>query len=145
MNTAIFKFPERYHRIGKRLFYGFWLLMAGIFVFSSGANAYRNLQNGRTINGPFDPFSMEIYSYVRLKTPPNSVVVFFKPRAMRLMTDHDTIMSTECDRLPFGDYVVLSKKIGENQQIPPEDIGACNIPLEDVFENRRFVVYKILK
>ena len=145
MNTAIFKFPARYHRIGKGLSYGFWLLMAGIFVFNSGANAYINLQNGRTINGPFDPFSMEIYSYIRLKTPPNSVVVFFKPRAMRLMTDHDTIMSTECDRLPLGDYVVLSKKVGENQQIPPEGIGACNIPLEDVFENRRFVVYKILK
>ena len=64
---------------------------------------------------------------------------------MRLMTDHDTIMSTECDRMSLGDYIVLSRKVGENQQIAPEEIDSCNLPLDEVFRNRRFIIFEILK
>jgi hypothetical protein len=64
---------------------------------------------------------------------------------MVLMTGHPTIMSTECDRMYKGDYLVLSRKVGENQQIPPEEIEACNLPLNRVLRNNRFVVYKIEK
>jgi len=115
------------------------------FLFMSSASAYTNLQNGRAINGPFDPYSQEVYNYIQEKTPTNSVVVFFKPRAMRLMTGHDSIMSTECDRTLKGDILVLSRKVGANQQIPPEEIGACNLPLNAVFKNSRFIVYDIQK
>jgi hypothetical protein len=71
------------------------------------------------------------------------VVVFFKPRAMRLMTGRDTLMIYECAGLLKGDFVALSKKVGENNQVPPERIDSCNLPLEEVFENRRFVIYEI--
>jgi hypothetical protein len=145
MKFAISRLPEHYHRAGQKVFYGFWFLIAGIFLFTSGANAYVNLKNHRTINGPFDPYSLEVYNYIKEKTPSDSVVVFYKPRAMLLMTDHPTIMSTECNRMFKGDYIVLSKKVEENQQIPPENIGACHLPLDHVFENRRFIIYKILK
>jgi hypothetical protein len=33
--------------------------------------------------------------------------------------------------------------VGENLQIPPEQIDECNLPLHKVFENRRFVVYEV--
>lgn len=145
MKTFISKLPEAFHQTGQRVFYGFWLLMAGIFLFTSSANAYVNLQNERTINGPFDPFSQEVYDYIRDETPPDSVVIFFKPRVMAIMTDHPTIMSTECDRMLKGDYLVLSRKVGENQQITPENIDACNLALNQVLKNNRFVVYQIQK
>jgi len=61
------------------------------------------------------------------------------------MTDRDTIMSTECERMSLGNYIVLSRKVGENQQIAPEEINACKLPLDEVLKNRRFVVYEILK
>jgi hypothetical protein len=64
---------------------------------------------------------------------------------MILMTGHDTIMSTECDRMYLGDYIVLSRKVGENQQITPEEIGTCNLPLDEVLKNNRFIVYEIQK
>jgi hypothetical protein len=51
---------------------------------------------------------------------------------------------TECERMPKGDYLALSKKVGENLQIPPERIGECNLPLDKVYENRRFVVYRLM-
>ena len=139
------KLPEKYHRVGQTVFYGFWILIAGIFLVQSSLTAYANLQNNRAINGPFDPYSTEVYTYIKEQTPPESIVVFFKPRVMVMMTEHPTIMSTECDRMRKGDYLVLSRKVGENQQITPEEIDACNLPLDQVLRNNRFVVYRIQK
>jgi 4-amino-4-deoxy-L-arabinose transferase-like glycosyltransferase len=145
MKFAISRLPVNYQPAGQRVFYGFWLLIAGFFLFTSATNAYINLQNGRAINGPFDPFSTEVYDYIKEKTAPESVVIFFKPRVMVMMTEHPTIMSTECDRMWKGDYLVLSRKVGENQQIPPEEIDACQLPLDQVLKNNRFIVYQIQK
>ena len=139
------KLPEKYSSVGHRAVYGFWSLMALVFLFTSGINAYTNLQNDRGINGPFDPYSKEVYKYIQEETPAHSVVIFFKPRAMRLMTGHNSIMSTECDRMLKGDYLVLSLKVGRNLQIPPEEIDACNLPLSEVLKNSRFIVYKVQK
>ncbi|MFL7868228.1 MAG: glycosyltransferase family 39 protein [Anaerolineales bacterium] len=121
------------------------LLIVVPFAYISGSNAYANLRAGREINGPFDPYSIETYDFIKNNTPPDSVIVFFKPRAMRLMTDRITLALTECERMTEGDYLALSKKVGENLQIPPERIDECNLPLDKVFENRRFVVYRVMK
>jgi hypothetical protein len=145
MKFLIHQLPEGYRLTGQRVFYGFWILIAGMFLLTSMTNAYINLQNDRAINGPFDPFSIEVYNYIKEKTPADSVVIFFKPRVMVMMTDHPTIMSMECDRMWKGDYLVLSRKVGENQQIPPEEIDACQLPLDQVLKNNRFIVYQIQK
>ncbi|HJQ14872.1 MAG TPA: glycosyltransferase family 39 protein [Anaerolineales bacterium] len=139
------RLPESYRLTGQWVFYGFWILIAGIFLMRSSMNAYANLQNNRAINGPFDPYSTEIYDYIKGQTPSESVVVFFKPRVMVMMTGHPAIMSMECERILKGDYLVLSRKVGENQQIPPEEIDSCNLPLSQVLKNNRFVVYEIHK
>ena len=145
MRSVISKLPMNDHQPGQWIFYGFWLSIIGIFLFNSSIDAYTNLKNDRSINGPFDLYSMEVYNFVREKTPADAVIIFFKPRALRLMTDRDTLMSTECERLPLGDYIVLSRKVEENQQIAPEQINACNLRLDEVLRNRRFIVYEILK
>ena len=145
MKFLIERLPEGYHLIARRAVYGFWILIAGLLFVKSSTNAYLNLQHDRGINGPFDPYSTEVYNYIKEKTPPDSVVVFFKPRVMVMMTEHPTIMSMECERILKGDYLVLSRKVGENQQIAPEDIDACNLPLDRVLRNNRFIVYQIQK
>lgn len=141
----IARLPEKYRHTGQWFFYGFWILIAGFFLLRSSMNAYVNLQNDRAINGPFDPYSTEVYNYIKEETPPESVVIFFKPRVMVMMTGHPTIMSMECERMHKGDYLVLSRKVGENQQIPPEEIDTCNLPLDQVLKNNRFVVYQFQK
>ncbi|HJS19686.1 MAG TPA: glycosyltransferase family 39 protein [Anaerolineales bacterium] len=145
MRFALEKLPQKYARAGQWVFYGFWSMIIAVFLFNSSRNAYVNLQNDRDISGPFDPFSKEVYKYIQEETPADSVVIFFKPRVMKLMTNHETIMSTECERMFKGDYLVLSRKVGRNQQIPPEEIGVCNLPLSQVLRNNRFVVYEIQK
>jgi len=135
--------PLPWKEPGQMLIRGALLLMAAIFLWSSWSNAAANLQENRAINGPFDPYSIELYEFIKDKTPPDSVIVFFKPRALRLMTGRNTLASTECERIRLGNYIALSRKVGENLQIPPEQIGSCGLPLETVFQNRRFFVYKL--
>ncbi|MEP7133483.1 MAG: glycosyltransferase family 39 protein [Chloroflexota bacterium] len=130
---------------GRYIFYAFWLLVTAMLLYGSISQAHDNLQRERRIGGPFDPFTKQVYAYVKQKTPSDSVIVFFKPRVMTLMTDHLSIMSTKCDRLLTGDYVVISKKDGSNQQIPPNEISNCNAPLNKVFQNLRFIIYKVDK
>ncbi|GAB4419985.1 MAG: hypothetical protein Kow002_08050 [Anaerolineales bacterium] len=118
------------------------VLITGLLLSSSGA-AWANLRNGRQINGPFDPYSLALYAFLEDETPPESVIVFFRPRALRLMVDRDAISITQCAQLRRGDFIALSKKVGDNLQIPPEEIEACGLPLAQVYQNRRFVVFEI--
>jgi 4-amino-4-deoxy-L-arabinose transferase-like glycosyltransferase len=145
MGFVVGKLPPKYAQAGRWTLYGFWSLILVVFLVNSSANVYANLQNDRDISGPFDPFSKEVYKYIVEETPAESVVIFFKPRVMKLMTGRNTIMSTECDRMLKGDYLVLSRKVGRNQQIPPEEMDACTLPLNEVLKNNRFVVYEIQK
>lgn len=144
MLAGVRALPEHLRLPGRSVIYLFWLVLVGIFLFHSGMRAYTNLKDGRRINGPFDPFTSDMYNFVRAETPPDSVFVFFKPRAFRLFTDRDAIMSLECDRLLLGDYVVLHRN-WEYSQILPGQIGECNLPLVTVYENRRFIVYELEK
>jgi hypothetical protein len=145
MKSVIEKISVGNPRAGHWAFHGFWSFIILTFLLTTGAEAYANLQRDRSINGPFDPYSKEVYKYIIEETPKDSVMVFFKPRVMKMMTDRDSIMSTECDRILKGDYLVLSRKVGENQQITPDEIDSCNLPLNQVLKNNRFIVYEIQK
>ncbi|MCI0549317.1 MAG: hypothetical protein L0287_00020, partial [Anaerolineae bacterium] len=145
MKFTVGKLSENYRLTGQWIFYSFWLAIIGMFLFTSGTSAYNNVRNGRQINGPFDPVSMEVYDWIERKTSPDSVLIFYKARAMRLMTGHPTIMINECDGMLKGDYLILSKKVEENNQVPPDKIDACSLPIDKAFENRRFIIYEIQK
>ncbi|HME69977.1 MAG TPA: hypothetical protein VKM54_08925 [Myxococcota bacterium] len=97
------------------------------------------------INGAFDELSTEMFSYVRKSTATNALIVFFKPRAMRLFTDRDSIMLTECERLGEGNYIVINREIGDTNQVGPDRIENCNplLKLKKSFQNRRFTAYEV--
>jgi hypothetical protein len=139
------KLEEKQKTLGQLISYAFLLFVLGGFLIIAGSNAYGNISGGRKINGPFDPYSIETYDFIKDNTSPDSIIVFFKPRAMRLMTNRDSLALNKCERMFEGDYLALSKKVGENLQIPPERIDECNLPLDRIFQNRRFIVYKIEK
>ena len=145
MKFAIGKLSDQRQVTAQRVMYGFWIAIAGYFLVTSSITSINNVQTGRKINGPFDPMSVEVYDWVARKTPPDSVLIFYKARVMRLMTDHPSIMINQCDGMLKGDYLILSKKVGKNNQVPPEEIGACDLLLDKELENRRFVIYRIVK
>jgi hypothetical protein len=102
-----------------------------------------NLRSDRQINGSFDPVSAQMFDFLQKQTAPNSVIVFFKPRAMRLLSGRDSFMTQRCEDLAKGDYFVLAEKQGSNAQIA--DLSLCpglNYPV--VFNNQRFTVYEVL-
>ncbi len=144
MKFALAKLPPNYQRAGQAVFNAFWLVIIGGFLFQSGVNAYINLRDNRAIGGPFDPFSREMYDYVKQNTSPDSVIIFFKPRAFYLFTERKSIMALECERLPFADYVAVNKT-WEYSQIPPDLVDECPTPVVPLFENARYVVYEIQK
>ena len=144
INFIIKKLPERSHSAGAWISSLLWIFLAAIFLFNSGTRAFANLNDNRKINGPFDSFSDEVFRFIQNETHQDSVVIFFKPRAMRLFTDRDSIMVLECENLSKGDYFAQHKN-WEYSQILPDEIDACNLPLKNVFENRKFVVYEIPK
>lgn len=120
--------------------------LAGALVILSLAVSTRlawvNLQNGRTINGPFDPVSAEMFEFVRAQTPPESVVIFFKPRALRLLTDRDSFLTIACEDFKKGDYVAFHEKQGGNGQVA-EPTACPGVNLVAVFNNQRFTVYQV--
>ena len=125
---------------------GLWLLVIVVSLGISAGAASTNLAAARATNGPFDPVSGEMFSFLREKTPPESIIIFFRPRALHLLTDRDSFMTENCADLPTGNYFVLSEKVGDNGQIPPEELKKCKeVNLDEVFNNRRFTVYKIEK
>ena len=144
MKAVIAKTPSAYQQTGITVFHTFWAAVSTIFLLTSGMNAYVNLQDNRDIAGPFDAYSDEMFNFIRDDTPLDSVVIFFKPRAMSLFTGRYSIRIDECGGLSKGNYVSIHKK-WDNSQIPPDEIDECSIPLKSVFENRRFIVYQVLK
>ncbi len=134
--------PKRFQQAGRVAFGCAWLLLAGSFLFDSVALASRNLRADRRIAGPFDEQSAELFRFVREATPADSVIVFFKPRALRLFAQRDSVLITRCHRLAVGDYLALSKEPAVGQ-LPAAAVGGCGLPLRNVFENRTFVVYEL--
>jgi hypothetical protein len=111
--------------------------------------AWTNMAGGRYDYrrswGAFSPGSSLMFEYIRDKTPTDSVIIFFKPRAMRLRTDRDAFFTTRCEDLPKGDYVAIVKSIGTYDQISPQLVRHCNptTALTAVYEKDDFVVYQI--
>ena len=147
MLASAFALTDRYRRAGERLTRGLWMTVLAVFVMTSFDATRANLANQRAADdGPFESSSTQLFDFIRSRTAPADVIIFFKPRAMRLMTDRDALLIDRCDRLDRGDYVAIRKQDGTPDQVPAKDIAACGPPLDPapVFANQQFVVYRIL-
>ncbi|PWH11952.1 MAG: hypothetical protein DDG60_15600 [Anaerolineae bacterium] len=144
MKLALERLPAGWQARASRLATGFWGILLLLSLGTSVHLAWGNLAAERAINGPFDEFSYDLYEFIREETPAEAVIVFVRPRALRLFTDRDSFMTTRCEDLSKGSYVALHEKLGNIGQIAPEQIATCpDVRLEEVFNNRRFTVYRI--
>lgn len=142
MNIGFSGLQEAYRRVGQVIIPSFWLIILLFFLSSCIALARANLAAGRQMAGPFDPSSTEMFNFVKVSTPPDSVIVFFKPRAMHLLADRNAIAINQCNLLNRGNLVVLLK--GETgDQIAVDTIGSCGLDLKPVFENGKYIAYQL--
>ena len=146
MTATFFALTSQFPRAGQWLTRGFWLLVIAVFAWTSLTAARDNLAQGRGPYGnAFDPISIEMFEFIKSETSTDSVVAFYKPRALRLFTDRNSLLIDDCNALPLAKYVVLRKSRGAVDQIAPADIATCNpsVQVTEVFDNEKFVVYQI--
>jgi hypothetical protein len=132
------------------------LLILSFFAVRSLSGAYVNvIQNHQTMEGPFTETSMSMFEFIRRNTEKDSVVVFFKPRVMRMMTGRKSIMLTKMEELALsrGDYLCLflpkigpdsmyvASRVSPFQVSPNVIIGKRNI--EPVYENNEYKIYRL--
>ena len=147
MEAASFALTERHPRLGLWFTRVFWLVIAATFAWTSLGLARDNLAGGRGPYGNvFDPVSLEMFEFIKSDTPADSVIAFYKPRALRLFSDRDSLLVDTCDALPMADYVVLRKSRGAVDQVSPADVMTCNssVQVTELFDNEKFVVYQII-
>ncbi len=148
MKASFFGLAARYRQMGLVLTYTFWGAAVAFMLLASANQALTNLGNARDIKGPFDPFAREMVNFVKANLPEDSVIVFFKPRAMRLLTGRDSILMDRCEDLDRGDYIIIDLDRGEfldQHQLTPGQIKKCGLPVTNIFENRKFIIFEIEK
>jgi hypothetical protein len=101
----------------------------------------RNLQNGRPTGEIYAPSSMEMFNYISQNSRQDDVIVFFKPRVMRLMTHRRTIVANRCAELGQGDYIVFYQNASSYLQVPFNSLDSCGLGLTKVFGNSRFTIF----
>jgi len=86
-----------------------------------------------------------MFHFIRDNTNSEDIIVFFKPRVMRLMTDRMSIGHRRNEDISVGDYLVVYKNPeaifyrGALYNDVPKSIPHRQI----VFDNARFTVIKI--
>ena len=118
-----------------------------VFFFKSSLmNAYKNIVNKRIVySGPFQPTATEVFSFISSNTEPNSIIVFRKPRIMRLLTNRQSILIDQVDKLMRGDYLCISKNAGTSYQLGNKEVEILreNGRIHLVFQNKGFELYQI--
>jgi hypothetical protein len=143
MKANAFGLTDRYRSAGTVVTRAMWIAVVIMFVLASIRIAR---QRSSPAAGAFQPASLEMFEAIKARTAPSDVVIFDKPRLMRLMTDRDAILVDRCDQLAKGRYVVVRKGGGATNQVAPDAIGACDASLRfaPVFDNAQFVIYRIV-
>jgi hypothetical protein len=144
MKLSISRFPALWQIPGSIAITGFWIILLALSLGVSANQVSTNMAADRAINGPFDQYSYDLYKFIRNETPADAVIIFVRPRALRLFTNRDSFTADRCADLPKGNYVAIHEKMGNVGQIAPDQITSCtSVTLEQVFNNKRFSVYRI--
>src|SRR5215831_5413914 len=120
------------------------LLVLLYFGKRSVSDAFGNLrQNRASFSGPFVETSMSMFSYIKDNTEPDSTIIFFKPRAMRMMTGRRSLMANKVSELSRGDYLSFYRRNGD--QISPDDVRCLTEKgtIQPVYKNQDFIVYRL--
>jgi hypothetical protein len=123
------------------------VLLLGCTILSA-RRAFDNLNRNRDGRyGPYIQTSRDMFSFVAENTDPTSTIVFFKPRAMKLMTGRRSLMIDRVGELSRGDYVCVYLPGNGYNQVPPGDIErlAAQGGIEPVYKNKDFALYRLTK
>jgi hypothetical protein len=140
----LFQFaPTTAERVLRKTISALPILLILLYFGTESANkADNNMDlNRETLAGPFAKNSLDMFSFIKQNTEPESTVTFFKPRVMRMMTGRNSFEKNTPEGLKLGDYLCLSPG-------GPPDENMAHLSSEGqallVYNNRDFKVYKWL-
>ena len=85
-----------------------------------------------------------MFCFIKDNTEKESVIVFWKPRMMTLMTGRKSFQTSKLDKIFVGDYLCLYLRKDSYNQPPASDLEFLlnNYELQMVYENPDFRIYK---
>ena len=136
-------------RLRQALCYTPLILVLSFFgIVASLRTTYWNSSSGSEVTqGPFAPTSLEMFSFVKSQTESDGVVVFFKPRLMRLMTGRQSVMINRAEQLPRWDYLCLYRRRAASDQVSESHAESLstNGVAHLMYANADFRVYRLRK
>jgi len=118
------------------------LALLSILVLMSIVQIHRNIsRNFIYSDGPYTKDAQEMFAFIRQVVPRDEIVVFCKPRAMRLFTGRDTVLYDNVDDFKYLHWYVVDKN--NLQSIDKERVFLfAKHPATIAYENSQFLVYK---
>lgn len=127
-----------------------FILIAGMLLYSSAKTA-RNISRSfaAEADDPYSEATKEACTYLKQNTPDNAVIIFYRPRVMLELTNKSSVMINKEDSLEKGDYLCIN--VGVTLE-SAQQFSAATIDkfikeqrIKEVFKNKAFSIYKILK
>jgi hypothetical protein len=139
---------EGWEGTAARLAVALCVALSVLFLFRQSAQlALANIRNAGTVSdGPFASSAQDLFAFIRSNAAEDSVIVFFKPRAMRLLTGHPSVQEDDPADIFQGDYLCLYANEDEGFQISEEEIEELirEGRLALVYQNDEFRLYQIM-
>jgi len=84
-----------------------------------------------------------MFRFIRENTSEEEVIVFFKPRVMRLFTKRDSLIYSKPEDFVYREIYVHSKDHSPLTKDQLEKLSSL-YPITTIFENEKFVVYRFI-
>ena len=134
--------------------YAFMLIIICLLSLSSVRIIYSNFNSEQTIDGPFTEKSLEMINFIAHHTDKDDIIVFFKPRVLRLLTERQSIMISDFSQImkKHVDYLVIRKSLGSHDPIPPnydqispysKEFSRLTEMFPIIFENVNFTILRL--
>jgi len=123
-------------------------LVGFFFLRQSAELTLANLRNDRVVfEGPFSNSAQELFEYIENNSAEESVILFFKPRALRLTTGRPSLQISESSDIAGGDYLCIYENEDEGFQITNEEVDRLTEAgrLVLLFQNEDFRLYQIVE
>ena len=124
-----------------------FIFIAAYFVKSTVAQAANNIRNQRANEqGAFSKAADDVFSFIRENTGSDDILIFRKPRVMRLRTGRQSLIVDISSEIFKADYLCYDTKTS-HLQLSPADIKALvdKRQLHRTYSNDVFQLYRIIK
>lgn len=139
-NNTLSKFSK--NNLLKALIY-IPLVVINFYFFNSSYELAKQIQASkeRVLHGPFSEMAIEMYSFIKENTSIEDVIIFRKPRAMRLMSERNSIVLNDITSVKNGQYIVLDKD--EESIKLSNDLQTQKRSVKKLFHNSEFEIYLV--